>query len=69
MSKTQPEPARIYATIGISFAWLLFVALWLFFYAASFSIIQNIGIFLASVAIVGIVIVILWVPWGLKHSE
>ena len=69
MNKTQPEPIRIYATIAISFGWLLFLALWLFFYAASFSIIQNIGIFLASLAIVGIVIVVLWVPWGLKHSE
>jgi hypothetical protein len=68
MSKPQPEPKRVYVTIAFSFLWIIFIALWLIFFAASYSIIQNIGIIILSLAIVGIIMVILWVPWGLKNS-
>jgi len=41
MSKQQPDPKRIYASIIIAFGWLLFLALWLFSYVTSFSILQK----------------------------
>ncbi len=69
MSETQPEARRVYATIFFSFLWLLFLALWLIFYAETFSIIQNIGIFLLSLVMVGIIMVVLWVPWSYRLSE
>ncbi len=63
----QPSSARILTAIVIPFAWLVVLALWLIFYAGNFSIVQNVGIFVLSVAIVGALEVLLWVPWGMKH--
>lgn len=70
MSKPpQPEPWRIYITIFVGLGWLIALALWLFYYAATFSILQNIGIFVLSLAIVGIIIIPLWLPWSFKHMD
>lgn len=67
--KPKPETGRVYATIIVGMGWLLFLALWLFFYAESYSVIQNLGIFLASLVLVGVLVVLLWVPWSMKHEE
>jgi membrane protein YdbS with pleckstrin-like domain len=64
----KPVPiGRLYASIAIPLIWLLFLALWLFYYAVNYSIIQNIAVFLASIVIVAILEVIIWVPWGMKQ--
>ena len=68
MGKPQPEPWRIYVTIFVGLGWLVAIALWLFYYAGSLSILQNIGVFILSLAVVGIIAVILWVPWAFKNS-
>lgn len=68
MDKNHVPSGRLYVSIAIPFIWLLFLAFWLFFYAANYSLIQNIGIFLASIVIVAILEVILWVPWGMKQN-
>jgi hypothetical protein len=39
----QPGPLIMFVGIAIAFAWLLFLGLWLFFYASGFSIMQNRG--------------------------
>lgn len=67
MSK-KPETKRVYVTIIIGLLWLLSLGLWLFFYAESFSIIQNIAAFIISLVIVGAISVVLWVPWGMKNA-
>ncbi len=65
----KPVPSgRLYVSIAIPFIWLLFLALWLFYYAANYSIIQNIAVFLASIVIVAILEVIIWVPWSMKQN-
>ena len=69
MDKEQPDPKRIYASIVVAFGWLLFLALWLFYYATSFSILQNIAIFLMSLVVAGILLILLWLPWAMKHSD
>ncbi len=63
----QPSRARVLLAIIIPFGWLIFLALWLIFYAGGFSILQNLGIFVLSIAIVGVLEVLLWVPWSMKH--
>ena len=68
MDKEQPDPKRIYASIAVAFGWLLFLALWLFYDAMSFSILQNIAVFLASLVVAGILLILLWLPWAMKHS-
>ncbi|MFZ0924964.1 MAG: hypothetical protein WCE82_10500 [Halobacteriota archaeon] len=64
-----PPSLLLFAGIAIAFAWLLFVGLWLFFYASSFNIWQNIGTFVISLAIVAILETAIWVPWGLKQPR
>jgi hypothetical protein len=39
----------------VVFGWLIFLSLWLFYYATSFGLIQNIGVLLASIAVLGMV--------------
>ena len=68
MPEKQVPAGRLYASIAIPLIWLLFLALWLFYYAAMYSIIQNIGIFLASIVVVAILEVIIWVPWSMKQN-
>ncbi|MGZ4903793.1 MAG: hypothetical protein ACXVIG_04430 [Halobacteriota archaeon] len=68
MATPQPSLRMMYAGIGMGFAWLLFVALWLIFYASGFSILQNIGIFVLSVVVIGALEALLWVPWSMKHA-
>jgi hypothetical protein len=69
MSEQQPDPKRIHVSIAVVFGWLLFLALWLFFYAISFSILQNIAIFLLSLIVAGILLIVLWLPWSMKHTN
>ena len=64
-----PPSLLLFAGIASAFAWLLFVGLWLFFYASGFSIWENIGTLVISVAVVGILETAIWVPWGLKHPR
>jgi hypothetical protein len=69
MSNAQPGPKRIYATIIIGMLWLLFLGLWLFFYAGFYSILQNIAVFIISLVIVGTIMIFLWLPWSFKHMN
>jgi hypothetical protein len=69
MDKKPVPTGRVYVSIAIPLLWLLFLAFWLFYYAANYGIIQNIGIFLASIVIVAILEVIIWVPWGMKQNK
>ncbi len=63
----QPSRARVSVAIVILFVWLIFLSLWLIFYAGSYSIVQDLGIFVLSVAIVGLLEVLIWVPWSMRH--
>lgn len=69
MDKKQPGPLIMFVGIAIAFAWLLFLGLWLFFYASGFSIVQNIGILLLSVVVMAILETLLWVPWAMKQPD
>ena len=69
MNKNSTPINRVYASIAVAFGWLIFLSLWLFYYATSFGIIQNIGVLLASIVVVGMVEVVIWVPWAMKQSE
>jgi len=64
-----PPSLLLFAGIAIAFAWLLFVGLWLFFYASVFSTLQNIGIFFISVAVLAALETLVWIPWATKQSS
>lgn len=56
-------------SILVPFIWLVLLALWLFFYAGSYSLIQNLGIFVLSIAMVGLLEVLIWIPWSMKYRS
>ena len=53
MIKTKGFGWRISLSIIVGVGWLIFLILWLFFYASGFNIYQNIAIFIVSILIVG----------------
>ena len=71
MKKEHPEGGipvwRIGISIASGFGWLIFLVVWLFFYADRFSLYQNIGIFLASLLVVGLVNALAWFSFGMKN--
>ncbi len=67
MVKQQPMN-RIYASIALGLGWILFLALWLFYYATTYGILQNIAVFIVSIVVVTAIAIALWVPWAMKQS-
>jgi hypothetical protein len=57
---------RISATVAVAVGWLVFVVLYLAFFATSFDFWQKFAIFIASGAIVLGVVVIIWIRWLMK---
>ena len=69
LSKTKGFGWRVSLTIIMGVVWLVFLILWLFFYASGFNIYQNIAIFIVSLLILGGVIGASWAPWGIRHGR
>lgn len=69
MSNPKPENWRIYVTVALGLLWLFYLGFWLFYYASSYGILQNIATFIVSLAIVGAIILALWLPWSMKNME
>lgn len=57
---------RISATVVAGVSWLVFVVLYLAFFANSFDFWQKLAVFIASGAIVIGAIAIIWIRWVLK---
>jgi hypothetical protein len=51
LAKEQPGLEIVFAGTAVVLIWLIFFASWLFYYAGSPSVVQNIAVFLLSVAI------------------
>ena len=60
---------RIGLSIVSFFALIVFLILWLFFYADSFSIPQNLAVVLAAIAIFIGVMAGAWVSWGIRYEQ
>jgi hypothetical protein len=69
MMETKGFGWRVSLTIIMGVGWLVFLILWLFFYAGVYNIYQNIAIFIVSLLIVGGVLGAAWAPWGMKHGR
>jgi len=64
----KPPAGRIYASIAVAFIWLLFLAFWLILYASTMGLIQNLGVFLASLVVAALLEVLIWVPWAMNQN-
>ncbi len=60
---------RVALSILVSMGWLAFLIIWLFFYAGSFSIYQNIAILIVSILVVGAIMGASWASWGMRHGH
>jgi hypothetical protein len=69
MMKTKGFGWRISLSIIVGVGWLIFLILWLFFYASGFNVYQNIAIFIVSILAVGGILGASWAPWGMKHGS
>jgi membrane protease YdiL (CAAX protease family) len=60
---------RVAVSIVTGVSWLIFLILFLAFYAGGFSIYQNLAIVLASVLVVGAILGPMWAYWGIKTGH
>ena len=58
--------SRITGTLLIGIGWLVFIVLYLAFFAGGFNFWQKLAIFIASGAIVIGIVSIMWVRWVVK---
>jgi len=58
--------SRIIGTLLIGIGWLVFIVLYLAFFAGGFDFWQKLAIFIASGAIVIGIVSIMWIRWAVK---
>ncbi len=68
MVSTTSMMTAITATIMAGVLWFAFIVLYLAFYASNMDFWQKAAVFLASGAIVGGVVAVFWVIYGLKSK-
>ena len=56
----------MYESIAVPMLWLLFLALWLIYYAYSFSVLQNAAVILFSFIVAGVLELLVWPT---KHAD
>ena len=56
-------------TIVVSFAVVVFLVVWLFFYANAFDVYQNLAVVLAAVLVFICVMGAAWAHWGIKYGK
>lgn len=61
--------SRIAVSIVVGVGWLIFLVLFLWFYAADFGIYKSLAIFILSVLVVGAILGPMWVYWGIKTGR
>lgn len=64
---TQPPGWMVTLSIGMGVGWLIFLLLWLAFFAGDYNIYENFAIILISILIVFIILGGSWASWGLKQ--
>jgi hypothetical protein len=60
---------RVSLSIIVGVSWLVFVILWLFFYAGEYSWEKNFAIVLLSILVIIGILGIPWTIWGMKHRK
>ena len=60
---------RVSLTIIVFFAMIVFVVLWLFFYADAFTLYQNLAVLLVVILIFLAVMGAAWAYWGIRYGR
>jgi hypothetical protein len=53
----------------VFFGWLIFLVVWLFFYAGKYSMLENIGIVVVAFLVGIAILAIMWASWGIKYGK
>lgn len=53
----------------VAIGWLIFVIIFLFFWAKHYTIYENIAIFLVSVLVMAAILAPLWMVWGFRAAR
>lgn len=59
---------RVALSIIVGVGWLIFLILWLGFFAGDYNIYQNIAVFLVSILVIAIILGPAWAYWGMKYG-
>ena len=63
---SKPSGWRVSLSIGMGVGWLIFLIIWLAFFAGDYSVYKNIAIVLISILIVFMILGGSWAAWGIK---
>ncbi len=61
--------SRVAVSIAVVFGWLVFLVVWLFFFAGGFSVLENIGIALVAFLVGIAILAVVWASWGIKYGK
>jgi len=60
---------RLSTTILLGVVWLSFLILWLFFWAGSFDVYQNLAVIFVSIIVVIGLLGAMWASWGIRYAK
>ncbi len=61
--------SRVAVSIVVGVGWLIFLIVFLWFYAGDFGISKSLAIFIISVLVVGGILGPIWAHWGIKYGH
>jgi len=64
---SHPSGWRVSLSIIAGVAWLIFVIVWLAFYAGDYNVYRNIAIVLISILVLIVVLGVPWAVWAIRH--
>ncbi len=56
---------KIAGTVIVGVCWLVFIVLFLAFFAGNFDLFQNLGIFIVSLIVAIGIVAVMWIKWAL----
>ena len=59
---------RVSVTIFVVFAWMIFLVIWLLFYATDYSAYQNLAIIFVSILVGLAFLAASWASWGIRYG-
>jgi magnesium-transporting ATPase (P-type) len=67
INKSSGLNRNVLLSIIVSSGWLIFLILWLAFYASNYTVYRNIAIILVCILIMGAILGISWASWAMKY--
>lgn len=59
---------RVAVSAVVCISWLIFLVIFLFFYAQDFGVYKTLAILITSVLVVGAILAPMWIYWGMKTA-